>query len=330
MLRTPILPTFFIIALGLVSTTRLHAGDAKAAFVNSSVSSRTVAFNQAVRVEFTTLPKQIDGVDIVASVANALAIGSGNHWRPLGPPVVTELSKPRPAPKPAVDGEPVTPLKAEVPMPKPINVVFVLLPRASGDVALPRIPLTWLQGDQLADFGSVTVKREIQVAGQVRDLPKECTGVAGFAWGSKLPELVTAGKLSESQLDRSNPAQLVARPQPGLELLFKADELAAATITTPGLTIDRARISFLDRWGLPQVDTAQGVTWFLGWTRITATTVGDTVKIDLVREDVQARLDSGQVQSGVFTVLDPPVAPVSTPAMDVPSAPKADLPPAGK
>src|SRR4051812_37833696 len=54
--------------------------------VNSHVSNRQIALNQPVRIEFTTLPRQVDNVDIANVVANSLLVNSS--WRLLGRPSV--------------------------------------------------------------------------------------------------------------------------------------------------------------------------------------------------------------------------------------------------
>ena len=79
-------------------------------FVNHKVSSRTVSVNQAVRLEFTSMPRQIEGIEVAAAVANGIAITGGRTWRLTGKPLVTEAEKT-----------------------KTITVVVSLLPRTTGD-----------------------------------------------------------------------------------------------------------------------------------------------------------------------------------------------------
>jgi hypothetical protein len=252
--------------------------------VNARVSNRQIALNQPVRVEFTTMPRQVENIDIATSVANGLLVNS--TWRLLGRPTVTEHDKT-----------------------KTVTVAVLLLPRMAGQLVLPQIPITWLQGDQAAEFGQVTVASGVVVGGETKDLPKETTGVAGYAWGSRLVDLKTtriADNLIEILPDRA-----IARPQPGLELVFRGGELSEAVIAAPGLTIDQARESFFSRWGLPQIEEPGSVTWILGWTRITASAPGGNVagvKLTVTREDIQSRLNKTQVKDSVFNVLDGPSA----------------------
>jgi hypothetical protein len=76
-------------------------------------------------------------------------------------------------------------------------------------------------------------------------------------------------------------------------------------------------VSFCDRWGLPLSETEGALTWVIGWTRITASPAfdgakgdvatgvkSDAVKIELLREDIQAKQAAGQVRSRVFNLLE--------------------------
>ncbi len=62
----------------------LSAGEARSAFYNQKVSAREVALNQPVRIELTTIPRQIEGVDVVASVGDAIALATSGQWRLVG------------------------------------------------------------------------------------------------------------------------------------------------------------------------------------------------------------------------------------------------------
>src|SRR3954464_4082068 len=97
----------------------LAAADPQRAItVNARVSpaSKEIALNQPLRIEFVTMPRQIENVDVAAAVANAVALGGGSTWRMLGRPVVSEHEKTH-----------------------TISVSFALLPRESGERALPQI-----------------------------------------------------------------------------------------------------------------------------------------------------------------------------------------------
>ncbi len=254
--------------------------DAKSTvFVNSKVAPRKIAVNQAVRVEFTTMPRQVDGIDVAAAVANGIALSASSTWRLVGKPLVTEQEK----------------LKT-------ITVVFSLLPRTTGDVALPSFPLTWLSGEPRPDFGEVTVTQTIAVGGETRALPPEFDGVGGFLWGAKQEDLI-GGKIPASTVTTQGD-RTAAKVSGSLELGFRAGELADATLMAPGVTMDQARSSFCERWGLPLTETDGTMTWVLGWTRIIASPSPDGVKLDLLREDIQAKQSASQVRGRVFNLLE--------------------------
>ena len=91
--------------------------------------------NQTILVRFTTLRPQLEDVDPRVIVDAALSQGeTAANWRLLGKPVI-------------VDNEKVGTL----------NISFSLLPRVSGDVPLPEIPVRWLRGNQIASFGNAQV-----------------------------------------------------------------------------------------------------------------------------------------------------------------------------
>jgi hypothetical protein len=268
-------------------------------FINAHLSSRKIALNEAVRVEFTTMPREVEHVDIAAAVANALRLGNGASWRLIGKPQVTEQAAGAAAP-----ADPAKPAARE--RPKPITVVFSLLPRVPGDLQLPDIPMTWLQGNQVAHFDVVVVDPSIKVGGNDQDLPKEASGVAGFAWNSAFASL--KDRIPADQVENAKDRILV-HPQKNLTLEFIGGVLAQATLTAPGLSLEQARLEFLKRWGVPQLEDANALTWIIGWTRITATPDADRsgIVVALVREDIQANLDRTQVSAEVFGVLDGPV-----------------------
>ena len=257
----------------------LRADTKSTVFVNSKVAPRKISVNQPVRVEFTTMPRQIEGIDVAAAVTNGIAVTSASTWRLVGKPTVTEQEK----------------LKT-------ITVVFSLLPRTTGDVALPSFPLTWLSGEPRPDFGEVTVTQTIAIGGETRALPPEYDGVGGFLWGAKQEDLV-GGKIPASVIttvaDRT-----AAKVSGSLELGFRAGELADATLMAPGVTLDQARTSFCERWGLPITEADGAQTWILGWTRITASPSADGVKVDLIREDIQAKQSAAHVRGRVFNLLE--------------------------
>ena len=263
-----------------------------AVFVNHKVAARKIAVNQPARLEFTTMPRQIEGIDIVAAVTNGVALAGASTWRLVGKPLVNESDKT-----------------------KTVTITLSLLPRATGDLALPSFPMTWLSGEPRPDFGIVSVTQTIAVAGETKALPPEYDGVAGFLWGAKQEDLI--GSQIPAKTVSQQGERTVARISGSLELGFRAGELADATLLASGLTLDQARVSFCDRWGLPLSETEGALTWVIGWTRITASPAfdgakgdgatgvkSDAVKIELLREDIQAKQAAGQVRSRVFNLLE--------------------------
>lgn len=275
----------------------LIAGEAaRPTFINARVSAKEICLNELVRVEFTTLPRDLEGVDVAQSVANSLRLSATNTWRLVGEPVATEAL--RAAPSPAEGDKPARE------RPKPITVVFTVLPRTTGDVTLPDIPITWLQGNSVARFSPVVVKPNLLIGGKISDLPREAAGVGGFAWSSTLDEVRT--RVDASKIKKDGLRTLIT-PQPNLTLIFTGGIFGEAMLRAPGLTKDQARTSFLQRWGVPQTEDAASLTWIIGWIRITARPDADGISLQLVREDAQAELAKSQVTGDVFNVLDGPV-----------------------
>lgn len=258
-----------------------HAGDAAAArsaFFNQKVSSRTVSLNQPVRLELTTVPRQIESVNIEAAVSDAVTLGGGQTWRLVGRPVAQVDEKTR-----------------------TVRVLIVLLPRQVGEAGLPAVPVSWLNGDQVAEFGAVKVEPTLQIGSEIHPLPAELTGVGGFAWGTRLDEAKERLGAIAGDAERS-----LAKPRPGLELVFRRGELVEAAIEAGDLTLEGARASFLARWGSPQIEEAGAITWILGWTRITAAPAADGkgMRLALAREDLLARMTRARITDSVFGLLE--------------------------
>lgn len=251
---------------------------ARTAFFNQKVSARTVALNQPVRLELTTVPRQVEGVNIEASVADAVTLGAPQHWRLVGKPSVQTDEKTR-----------------------TVRVSVVLLPRQVGEHPLPNLPVSWLPGEQIAEFGSAKVEPSIVVGAETRPLPSELSGVGGFAWGARLDDLKAVIGPVTTDGERA-----VANPKPGLALGFRRGELVEATVDAGDLTIDTARASFLARWGSPQIDEAGAITWILGWTRITAAPApdGKGLRLIVAREDLLARMTQARIADSVFGLLE--------------------------
>ena len=271
------------ILLLLVIVATVDAGEAvRSAFFNQKVSARTVALNQPVRLELTTVPRQVEGVSIEAAIADAVTLGGGQAWRLVG--------------KPSSQIDEKT---------KTIRVSIVLLPRAVGETVLPVIPISWLSGEQIAEFGSVRVEPQLVIGSDTKPLPAELTSVSGFAWGAKLDELKEQVGATTSDGERQ-----VAKPRPGLELIFRRGELVEAMIDAGDLTVEGARSSFLARWGSPQIEEAGALTWVIGWTRISVAPSADNkgVRLALAREDLLARAVQARITDKVFGLLEAPPA----------------------
>ena len=257
-------------------------GDARPAlFVNVKVSTRTAALNQPVRVEFFTPARQIENLDIAAAIIGGVAMSAGPTWRLVGKPTVTENDKIR-----------------------SVTVAFTLLPRTTGELSLPRFPLTWLAGEPMPELGQVKVEPGVIVAGENKPLPREVEGIAGFPWGVPLKDLL--GKELKGEQVEAKGDISIAKPRPGLELTFRGGELAEAMLTVEDLKLEQAEASFIERWGVQQVTLEDGrPAWMLGWTRIdVAPREGGGVVLHLVREDVIARAAAGQVRGRVFDILE--------------------------
>lgn len=271
------------VLLLLVVVAAAGAGEAaRSAFFNQKVSARTVALNQPVRLELTTVPRQVEGVSIEAAISDAVTLGGGQAWRLVGRPSSQIDEKTR-----------------------TVRVSIVLLPRAVGEALLPVIPISWLSGEQIAEFGTVKVEPQLVVGSDVKPLPAELTAVSGFAWGAKLDELKDQVGATTADGER-----LVAKPRPGLELVFRRGELVEAAIDAGDLTVEGARASFLARWGSPQIEEAGALTWVIGWTRISvaASADGKGVRLALAREDLLARAVQARITDKVFGLLEAPPA----------------------
>jgi hypothetical protein len=274
------------------------AADPKAGFVNSKISNRSIMLNQPVRVEFTTLPRQVEGIDIPATVLHALELSNVRpSWRVAGKPTVNEHEKT-----------------------KTITVVFTLMPRRVAEISLPQIPLPWLSGDQIAEFPTVTVAPSVQIGTESRDLPKEVEAVSGYQWGMSLD--VVKAQISSDKITTAD-GSVRARPTDNLELIFLGGQLAQAKIFAPGLELSQARDSFTNRWGMPQSETAGDkpeMVWMLGWTIITARPLAGApggTELHLIREDIMGGLQQKRVQSQIFAVLEGmDDAPKQTPKID--------------
>ena len=251
------------------------AVEAKTLFVNSKVSARVIALNQTVRLEFITVPRQVENVDVAAAVAGGIALGAASTWRVVGPVTVTVPDKTR-----------------------TVGVAVSLQPRISGEVRLPQFPLTWLSGAPLPDLGMVTVQAQLLVGGELKPLPVEVESVSGYAWGMTLAVAVARGGSASAG---------VLQPRPGLSLAFPGGLLTSAELLVEDLPLDQARTAFLQRWGLPSGSVDQP-EWRIGWLRIAASAAGNGTRVNLEREDLSGKAANAQVHDRIFGVLESPIA----------------------
>jgi len=265
----------FLLILGLCA-------DCSAA-LRAQVSHRDIPLNQELRLSFNTVRPQVEGVDVEATVRNALALQSvREHWRLSQPPQVHQHERA-----------------------KDLTITIHLLPRHAGELPLPRIPLRWLIGEESIDPGSVQVREEIRVGSETRPLPKELRGVAGYAWGTRLETL--RKQVEDEQISVGRPT--VIRPQPGLALLVRGDKLTAARIRAESLPLDRARSDFIGRWGVPAVERSSEegpeLVWYIGWLRIVAhSPAPETTVLHLVHEGIEEETISRRVDREVFSLLE--------------------------
>ncbi len=261
---------------------------ARPIFVNYKVSSKTIAVNQPLRLEFTTVPRQLEGVDIAAVVSNGIELSSGGIWKLLAKPTVSEHEK----------------LKT-------VTVVVSLLPRTTGDLRLPQFPLSWLIGDPLPEFGLVSVGSSIVVGGETRPLPSEYQGLGGVPWGATVDEAKSLLP-PETTWSAAGDDSTVAAIPGGLSIAFRGELLASGVLVTPGMTLAEARSQLVNRWGLP-VNENGGSAWYLGWTRIQAFEDHGGFRLVFEREDQLNRVRAQKVKAQVFSLLEgTPVKPAAS------------------
>lgn len=251
------------------------------AISNARVTPPEIVLNQPVRLEFTTMPRQIDGIDIPTAVTNTLMLAGGEDWRLLGKPTVDETSSKS----------------------KAVQVVVTLLPRRAGKHPIPDIPITWLQGSYVAHVEPVVVQDRIQVAGALREAPKELTSIGDWPWGMTVA--AAKARTSSAQFEELKD-RIRLKAGEGLVLDFVEQRLGQATMTVPELDLEGSRTEYLKRWGLPHDEAAGQLRWVLGWTVITAGAGegGKGVVLTFQREDILGELARSLVKTKVFDILD--------------------------
>lgn len=260
------------------------------ATINHRVSARDVALNEPVRVEFVTMPRQVEGVDIAVAVGQDLE-GARAVWRVLAPPAIAEHEKT-----------------------KTLTISFSVLAREPGEHDLPLVRIPWLHGGITAGFGGVKVRPVLRAGSVEKELPKEIHGVAGYPWGVALSEARARVPADAVAVEGD---RTIVRPSKNLELIFRDGVLAEAALLTPTLALPQAREAFLDRWGTPQLDgmlagkSDPGLLWVVGWTEVAARPwspqaggAASGIRITITRADISAKLDQRVIERQVFDVLE--------------------------
>ena len=275
---------FLLLCLG----TAMAAQTARGALFNPRISSRSIALNQPVRITFTTIPAQLPEVDIVSTVRSALALPDArSRWRLYGTPSVEVHDRLH-----------------------TIEVGFVLLPRISGSLQLPEIPVRWLEGEQLARFGQVVVADGIAVGAEQRQIPRECTEVAGVPWTAD--PTVLKNQFGAPEEVSTEPVHILRfQPEPNLIIETQAGRLSQVRVDTPQLRLEDARHQLVERWGEPILDrvgkslpSQAQLLWHIGWLRIEGYPQEDGMRVVLVREDVASDILANHVQQSLFRLLE--------------------------
>ncbi|TVR49018.1 MAG: hypothetical protein EA402_00265 [Planctomycetota bacterium] len=285
------------VAVGLAEETQRSR-----AFFNPRVSTRDIALNQIVTITFTTLRPQVEEVDPEATVRAALvqpaASESWRLWR-----------------EPRVEVDPKI---------GTLRIHIALLPRQTGTLELPEIPVRWLTGNQMARFGQVQVASSLAHGSSRLALSGDHQRVAGIEWGAPYEEVLGALNRPMGEADVSG--ELVVRADNGMELIIRGGRLAAARIRAPQVSFSQARAAFHERWGdsLP-TQAEQTLLWMQGWIRIEATPLpgaSSGTLLTLTHEGIESRISRSLVESSVFNLLDGG----NPPAAAAPAAPAAAAP----
>ena len=250
-------------------------------FFNPRISSRAIALNEMVRVTFSTMPIQVRGVDVEQSVLRSLQAGQdGRNWRLLNAPLITIHEKGN-----------------------DVEITMELLPRRSGDLALPQLDLPWLEGTHRTNFGSIRVENRVDLApADTAAAPVEVDGIAGFTWGQDIQ--LVAQRLNQSVDPQTKNIELSEQ----LRLNFPAGALAKATLITQGINLRDSRPQLVQRWGTPIRTTISDdggtLEWSLGWVWITAEQDGADLKVEIANEQIIQQAADIFLKQQLFAPLD--------------------------
>jgi len=253
---------------------------ATAAQFNPRISDRDIALNDSVRVTFSTMRPQRPEVDIRSTVNGALTLpGVREHWRVIGEPEVVQHEKV-----------------------KDISVTMVLAPRHAGTLALPDIPIRWLDGDRIAEFATVDVADHIQVGKTEKPLPPELQAIGGYEWGIGAEAILAID--SRNRIDAERDGSTVILTPGGLQLVLIEDQLTEAILTVADLSLERAGSSFVERWGVAHERPDGSLHWIVGWLEIVAEPAGNGSRLRFAHEGVRSTAIAAKVANDVFDVLE--------------------------
>ncbi len=230
---------------------------------------------------------QVEQIDIKATIINAMDMPNNRpNWFLTSDPVVATNDKSR-----------------------FVKITMHILPRRTGELRLPEIPMSWLSDDGIPNLGQVTVREEIMMGNNTQPLPAEIESVGGFAWKTDIT--VLKRKLGKASM-RQEGDDTIYTTKDGLELVIRKQRLAGAHIRSAGWHLRQARFNFIDRWGDPRVNGINSetphMTWLIGWLRIHATEsiVDGTPHLDIhiTREDIENKLIEASMNKDIFKLLE--------------------------
>ncbi len=279
-------PLLVLALFCVLQASHLDAAQGSSRF-RPQISSRNIPLNGIVQVRFSTMPPQAEDVDPVTTVRNALTTASVRRdWRLHGEASIDQHPRAR-----------------------DISVSFALMPRRSGEIALPTIPVSWMGRDQFAELGTVVVEPALRMGTESLPLPSQINHIAGHDWGTSASDLAkTYPPHRFLEAGETRPASIQANEH--LQLVLRRDHLAEAWLNAREVQLDAALEHFIDRWGDPLVNELHHpdephIIWQIGWLRIRAMShpVGGT-RIHLVHEGIARQLVGSAVASDVFAMLD--------------------------
>lgn len=248
-----------------------------------------VALNEVVHLEISTLlPKVgIEPEEFKRTIVSAMDMPNNRpNWSLAGDPAINVNDKSR-----------------------FIMIKIDLLPRRTGTLRLPEIPMEWLGETKIPKLGEVTVREEITIGNNTQALPIEIKAVGGFPWDADIKELKR--KLGDAP-KRSEDGQDIYTTRDGLDIVIRQERMAAARIKTSGWHLRQARFNFIDRWGDPRVNNLNSnqphMIWRIGWLHIEAReSVKDgipSVTVYIHREDVESKLVEASMEKQIFNLLE--------------------------